>query len=85
LLVNDLETACEAVLAHVGIARLPSLICGDLVRRGALVTLFDECKALTPEVHAVFPSRQYLPPKVRIFVDSLAANIAPMRPLKIRK
>jgi hypothetical protein len=33
----------------------------------------------------VFPSRLYLPPKVRLFVDALAANIAPMQPLKVRK
>jgi DNA-binding transcriptional LysR family regulator len=81
LIVNDLETACYAALSHLGIARLPSLICGEFVRKKALVNIFGQCSALTREVHAIFPSKRYLPPKVRLFVEALATGIAPMKPL----
>jgi DNA-binding transcriptional LysR family regulator len=81
VIINDLEAACDAARRHVGIARLPSLVCGEPVRSGALVNIFGQCEALTREVHAVFPSKRYLPPKVRLFVEALATGVAPMEPL----
>lgn len=81
LVVNDLEMGCAAALAHVGIAQLPSIVCSEHVRRGELVTLFGHRPTLTRPVHAVFPSRRYLPPKVRLFVEALAEQVEPMSPL----
>jgi hypothetical protein len=34
-------------------------------------------------VHAVYPSKQYLPAKVRIFVDALVALVKPMLPIEM--
>ncbi len=83
LVVNDLEMGCAAALAHVGIARVPSIVCGEHVRRGELVTLFGHHPTLTRPVHAVFPSRRYLAPKVRLFVEALAEQVEPMSPLPV--
>jgi DNA-binding transcriptional LysR family regulator len=81
LVVNDLEVACEAAIAGVGVALLPSLVCRDAVADGRLIDLLGQVPAFRRPVFAVFPSRRHLPPKVRIFLDALGALIAPMAPL----
>jgi DNA-binding transcriptional LysR family regulator len=81
LVLNDLEACCDAALAHIGIAQLPSIVCGEPVRRGELVTLFGLEPTYTLPIHAIFPSRQYLPPKVRLFMEALVERVAPMSPL----
>lgn len=81
LVVNDLEVACDAAIAGVGIAHLPAIVCRDAVRDGRLQTLFGPEAVLQRPVHAVFPSRRYLSPKVRYFLDDLTSLIAPMLPL----
>ena len=83
LVVNDLEVACDAAIAGVGVARLPSLVCRDAVRDGRLVVLFGAEPALLRPVYAVYPSRMYLPAKVRVFVEALAAKVEPMLPVEV--
>lgn len=83
LVVNDLEMVCDAAIAGVGIARLPAILCSEAVRDRRLRVLFDT-DVVVRSVYAVYPSRQYLPPRVRVFVDALAAEIQPMRPLSNR-
>ena len=78
LTVNDLEVACEAAIAGVGIARIPELLCRDAVRDGRLKILFGPRPAMLRTIHAVYPSRMNLPAKVRLFVDALAALTEPM-------
>lgn len=82
LVVNDLETLCEAAVAGVGIARLPELVCREAVRARRLEMLFGRKLAMTQDVSAVFPSRQHLPPKVRLFIEALAAIAEPMLPVE---
>lgn len=81
LVVNDLEVACEAVKAGIGVGRLPVIVCREAVVAGKLKVLFRGVAALERAVFAVYPSRQYLPAKVRHFVDALAAEVEPMLPL----
>lgn len=79
LVVNDLEIMCDAACAGVGIARLPSLVCRDAVHDGRLRVLFDD--AMLRPVYVVYPSRAYLPAKVRLFIDALAELVEPMQPI----
>lgn len=81
LIVNDLEIACEAAIAGLGIARLPSLVCRDAVARGRLRVLFGSAPPSASPVYAVFPSRRHLPVKVRVFLDALSTLVEPMAPL----
>ena len=81
LTVNDLEVACEAAIAGVGIARVPAILCREAVRDGRLKVLFGPKPAMLRTIHAVYPSRANLPAKVRLFVDALAALTEPMEPL----
>lgn len=81
LVVNDLEVACEAAVAGVGIVRVPSIVCRQAVAEGRLVVLFADETAMVRPVYAVYASRHYLPAKVRVFVDLLAELVEPMEPL----
>lgn len=72
LVVNDLEIACDAALAGLGIANLPELVTRAHLESGRLRRLFPDDEVLTP-VSAVYPSREYLPSKVRVFIDLLVA------------
>ena len=82
-MVNDLEVLCEAAVAGVGIARLPALVCRDAVLSGRLKVLFGPAAAVKSAVYAVFPSRQYLAAKVRVFLEALSLLVEPMRPLDL--
>ena len=78
LVVNDLEVVCEAAIGGVGLARLPALVCGEAVRDGRLRVLFGVETARLRPIHAVYPSRQYLPAKVRLFIDALTRLAVPL-------
>lgn len=82
LVVNDLEVGCDAAIAGVGIARLPGLVCRDPVLDGRLQVLFPAASGAVSPVYAVYPSRQHLPAKVRLFIDALLALVDPMLPVE---
>jgi DNA-binding transcriptional LysR family regulator len=83
LVVNDLEVACDAAIAGVGLARLPSLVCRDALLDGRLSPVFGRAPAALRPVHVLFPSRSYLPVKVRAFVEALEAMVEPMLPIDV--
>ncbi len=85
LVVNDHAVACEAAIAGVGAALLPSLVCREAVLDGRLQILFGPEPAMRSPVYAVFPSRRYLPPKVRVFLEALAALVEPMAPIGVER
>lgn len=83
LVVNDLEIACDAAIAGIGIARLPGLVCREAVQGGRLRVLFPGASGAVRPVYAVYPSRRYLPATVRAFIEALDALVDPMRPIEL--
>lgn len=83
LVVNDLEVACDAAIAGVGVAQLPAIVCRAAVADGRLRVLFGPKPAMHRVVYAVYPSRKYLAVKVRLFLDALAGLVEPMLPLEL--
>lgn len=74
--VNNSTAIKQALLSGMGVARLPTFIVGDAIRQGQLVALFqDEYDMPTKQLYAVYPQRQYLPNKVRVFLDFLIEEI----------
>lgn len=71
--VNDLEIACAAACAGLGVAMLPSLVARDALARGQLREVWPAHGFEVP-VHALFPSRAALAPKVRAFIDVLTRS-----------
>ncbi len=66
-----------AALAGVGGAVLPTFLCGDALASGALECLMFDTYVSESTVYAVYPHNRHLSPKVRAFVDFLAARFGP--------
>jgi DNA-binding transcriptional LysR family regulator len=69
LRVNNSFAVRDALLASLGIGRLPLMVAADSVKAGRLVQLLPQWEPAAVPVHAVFPSNRYLTPKVRAFID----------------
>lgn len=67
--VNNSEALREAILQGLGIGRLPTFVAGADIKSGLLVPLFEEYQMPAKSIYAVFPERQYMPAKVRAFID----------------
>ena len=59
-------------LAGGGVILQPSFMLHDDLRRGDLVEILPQYRAVELGIHALYPSRKYLAPKVRALVDYLA-------------
>jgi DNA-binding transcriptional LysR family regulator len=62
----------------MGIAYLPDFAIGRQLREGLLVTVLDDCSDRSGPLRVVWPSSRHLAPKLRVFVDFLAANLVPV-------
>jgi DNA-binding transcriptional LysR family regulator len=69
-----------AAIAGAGIVLLPTFYIGDELRAGALKPILCKFKPQEIAMHAVYPERRNLTPKVRAFVDHLAATFGPEPP-----
>ncbi|WP_444912952.1 LysR family transcriptional regulator [Microbulbifer sp. PAAF003] len=67
--VNNSEALREALLHGVGIGRLPTFVAGPDIEAGKLIPLFEEYQMPAKSIYAVFPERQFMPAKVRAFID----------------
>lgn len=73
--VNNSAALMQAVIAGMGVARLPTFLAGEAIRTGQLVALFPDYSMPYKNLYAVYPERQYLPIKVRVFLDFLIENL----------
>jgi DNA-binding transcriptional LysR family regulator len=67
--VNNSEALLEALREGVGIGRLPTFVAGPDLKVGNLVRILESYHIPDHTFYAVFPERQYLPAKVRAFLD----------------
>jgi len=72
---HDFIVLRAAVLAGLGIARLPESVVREDLRRGALVRVLPQWNSSQGIAHIVFPSRRGLLPAVRSFIDFLAERL----------
>jgi DNA-binding transcriptional LysR family regulator len=74
--VNSFLMAHDAALRGVGIASLPTFLCGDDIREGRLVSFFPEWVVNRTDLRVVYPSNRYLAPRVPLFLDALIEGYA---------
>lgn len=78
LSTNSSEVLREAVIAGTGIAMRSTWDIGAELARGELVHVLPQWRASRHiGLHAVYPSRRFLPVKVRLFIDYLADLYGP--------
>jgi DNA-binding transcriptional LysR family regulator len=78
LAVSEGEAQLQLALQGLGIVRLTRLTVVDAIRRGDLVPLLQDYSAEEPvPIHAVYPHRKHLAPKVTAFVDFVLEKFTP--------
>ncbi|MEZ2129449.1 MULTISPECIES: LysR family transcriptional regulator [unclassified Sinorhizobium] len=79
LITNSSEVIREAVIAGLGIALRSTWDIGSELREGRLVQVLPAYEgSRNVALSAVYPSRQFLPAKVRLFIDYLAELYGPL-------
>jgi DNA-binding transcriptional LysR family regulator len=72
LRTNSGDTCRAAALRHQGIVLQPSFLVGPDLAAGTLVEIMPEYRSIELGIHAVYPSRRQVSPKVRLLIDFLA-------------
>jgi DNA-binding transcriptional LysR family regulator len=72
---STLEPLIYMAEQGLGIAYLPDFATGRQLREGVLVTVLDDCTDHSGPLRVLWPSSRHLAPKLRAFVDFLAANL----------
>lgn len=70
-----MATPAAPGLAGQGIILQPDFVVGEDVKAGRLVELMPEYRAGELGVHAVYPSRQHIAPKVRALIEFLTEQL----------
>ena len=75
----DVDDELEAVIAGLGIALRSTWDVGAELKSGKLVQVLPQYESSrNVALSAVYPSRQFLPAKVRLFIDYLAELYGPV-------
>jgi DNA-binding transcriptional LysR family regulator len=78
LRLDDLEAISDAAAAGLGLAWLPCWLIQSRVAKGELVRLFDDLPATEFNSSALWPRAPFLPSRVRVLIDALAAQLPAM-------
>lgn len=75
---NNGDLTCAAAVAGLGIAVLPTFLCGAALATGDLTAIDLPLADAESGVYAVYPQNRHLSSKVRAFIDFLAARFSPV-------
>lgn len=75
---NNGETCIAAAVAGEGVILQPGFLVQPYLADGRLTELLPDWQAPTLGIHAVYPSRRHLLPKVRVLIDFLAERLGDM-------
>ncbi|MBW8183538.1 LysR family transcriptional regulator [Shewanella nanhaiensis] len=78
--VNNSEALQKAILSGLGIAKIPTFIVGQDIAEGKLIPLLTDYQLPMQTFYAVFPERQHLPAKVRVFLDFILERLGGEQP-----
>ncbi|MGM9424973.1 LysR family transcriptional regulator [Hydrogenophaga sp. MI9] len=71
---NSGETCRSGALAGQGVILQPDFLVGPDIAAGTLVELMPQFRSLDIGIHAVYPTRKHVAPKVRRLIDFLVAS-----------
>ncbi|WLE63879.1 LysR family transcriptional regulator [Burkholderia plantarii] len=75
LVANDLATKLAACAGGLGITQTMMLGMAGSIARGELVELFPDWRDETLPLYVYYPSRRFLPPRMRVFLDFVAESL----------
>jgi DNA-binding transcriptional LysR family regulator len=73
---NSGDTCRAAALQHLGIILQPTFIVGADLAQGTLQEIMPGYRSAELGIHAVYPSRKFVSPKVRLLIDFLVEAFA---------
>lgn len=73
---NDIRLLCDAAIRGLGITLLPHGLVAPHLDSGALEQVLADVVGAEMQIAVVYPERAFLPPKVRAFIDAVAAWIS---------
>ncbi|MFT5755841.1 MAG: DNA-binding transcriptional LysR family regulator [Alteromonadaceae bacterium] len=73
--VNNSAALRDALLSGVGVGRLPTFVAKQAIQKGELIPLFQDYEMPVKQLYAIYPERNYLPEKVRVFLDFIIDNL----------
>jgi DNA-binding transcriptional LysR family regulator len=76
LIVSDIVNLHGICVAGWGIAQVLEVAVKPMLETGALVKLLPEWGDERFPIYAVYPSRNYVPPKVRAFIDFVSSAVS---------
>ena len=74
---NNYGAVRDMAVEGGGIAAISEFMIADELQSGALVRVLTDWATRPTEVHAVYPARQNLPPRLTLFLDHLAKALNP--------
>ena len=74
VLANNTEMLRQFALRGMGVAILPTYLIGKDLASGSLVPLLLRFQLAPIDIHVVYPSRRYMPAKLRTFIDHLVSH-----------
>lgn len=81
IVTNLMAGAVNSVANGGGIGKIPYLIAGESILNGDLIPLFSDWEVRPEPVSLAYPSRQYLPKKVRMFIDFMVSEVEELNKL----
>jgi DNA-binding transcriptional LysR family regulator len=74
---NNYGAVRDVAIAGGGITLIQDFMVHEYISTGQLVRILPEWTTSPIEVHAVYPARQNLPPRLTLFLDHLAKSLNP--------
>jgi DNA-binding transcriptional LysR family regulator len=71
LKINSVDAIIDAALQGLGISALVKTTVHEELRNGKLIPVLEDYELTPRGIYALYPHREHLPPKVRIFMDFL--------------
>jgi DNA-binding transcriptional LysR family regulator len=75
---RDFNSVSTFVLRGHGVGLLPSTYCDEALARGSLVRLLPKWTSSQIPVFAMYPTRKFMPSRLRVFMEALAAWKSPL-------
>jgi DNA-binding transcriptional LysR family regulator len=74
---NNGDVLCQAAEQGLGVVMLPSFIVQDALAEGRLARILRAYEPPAFTLNALYPSREYVPAKTRLFLDYLVEQLRP--------
>lgn len=72
---NNMSFCREMLRKNLGIARMPKPFCLEDIEAGNIEEVLADYHVPTVGIHALYPSRRHLNPKVRLFIDHMIESL----------